>query len=131
MPALKSQVISPVPAPTEPSATGPLGGLLDGAVDVLRADVAPDGVVEPRVVALADERDDHVLLAADAWATSCVIHLTAASETLPTDIVLVSRIGVSSSPHSCTWVSPETSPAPLSTKPPATHAVLEDVGVRA
>ena len=30
-----------------------------------------------------------------------VIHLTAASETLPTDMVLVSRIGVSSSPHSC------------------------------
>ena len=48
-----------------------------------------------------------------------VIHLTAASETLPTDMVLVSRMGVSSRPHSCTWVSPETSPAPLSTKEPA------------
>ena len=47
-----------------------------------------------------------------------VIHLTAASDTLPTAIVLVSRIGVSSSPHSWTCVSPETSPAPLSTKPP-------------
>src|SRR6202158_906160 len=33
-------------------------------------------------------------------------------------MVLVSRIGVSMSPHSMTWVSPETSPAPLSTKPP-------------
>ena len=48
-----------------------------------------------------------------------VIHLTAASDTLPTDIVLVSRMGVSSSPHSWTWVRPETSPAPLSTKAPA------------
>ena len=49
-----------------------------------------------------------------------VIHLTAASETLPTDMVLVSRMGVSSRPHSCTWVSPDTSPAPLSTNAPAT-----------
>src|SRR5216684_3999128 len=33
-------------------------------------------------------------------------------------MVLVSRIGVSMSPHSMTWVIPETSPAPLSTNPP-------------
>ena len=66
MPALKSQVIRPVPAPTEPSATGAAVGLLDGAVDVLGADVAADGVVEPRVVALAHDGDDHVVLAADA-----------------------------------------------------------------
>ena len=66
MPALKSQVIMPVPAPTEPSRHRPLDGLLDGAVDVLGADVPPDGVVQARVVALADERDDHVVLVADA-----------------------------------------------------------------
>ena len=48
-----------------------------------------------------------------------VIHFTAASDTLPTAIVLVSRIGVSRRPHSWTCVSPDTSPAPLSTKPPA------------
>ena len=48
-----------------------------------------------------------------------VIHLTAASETFPTAIVLVSRIGVSRRPHSTTWVRPETSPAPLRTKLPA------------
>src|SRR5260370_28683717 len=33
-------------------------------------------------------------------------------------MVLVSRIGVSMSPHSITWVIPDTSPAPLSTNPP-------------
>ena len=39
-------------------------------------------------------------------------------------MVLVSRIGVSSSPHSTTCVSPETSPAPLSTKaPPASRSM--------
>ena len=70
MPPLKSQVTMPVPAPTEPSATGPRGGLLDGPVDVLGADVAPDGVVEPRVVALADQRDDDVVLGADAGETA-------------------------------------------------------------
>ena len=48
-----------------------------------------------------------------------VIHFTAASDTLPTDMVLVSRMGVSSKPHSTTWVSPETSPAPFSTNEPA------------
>ena len=42
-----------------------------------------------------------------------------ASDTLPTDMVLVRRMGVSSRPHSTTWVRPETSPAPLSTKAPA------------
>ena len=41
------------------------GRLLDRAVDVLGADVAADGVVQPGVVALADQRDDHVVLAAD------------------------------------------------------------------
>ena len=74
MPALKSQVMRPVPAPTEPSATLPAGGLLDGPVDVLGADVAADGVVQPRVVALADQRDDDVVLAADlgplAWSST-------------------------------------------------------------
>ena len=48
-----------------------------------------------------------------------VIHLTVASETFPTDMVLVSRIGVSSSPHSCIWVSPDSSPAPFRTNEPA------------
>src|SRR6266851_3492124 len=33
-------------------------------------------------------------------------------------MVLVSRIGVSISPHSMTWVIPDTSPAPLRTNPP-------------
>ena len=48
-------------------ALGHLAGrrLLDGAVDVLGADVAADGVVQPGVVALADQRDHHVVLAAD------------------------------------------------------------------
>ena len=41
------------------------GGLLDRLVDVLGADVAADGVVQPRIVALADQRDDDVVLAAD------------------------------------------------------------------
>ncbi len=41
-----------------------------------------------------------------------------ASDTAPTDMVLVRRMGVSISPHSMTCVMPETSPAPLSTKPP-------------
>jgi hypothetical protein len=40
--------------------------LLDGPVDVLGADVAADGVVQPRVVALAHQRDDDVVLVADA-----------------------------------------------------------------
>ena len=57
-----------------------------------------------------------------------VIHLTAASETLPTAIVLVSRIGVSSRPHSVTWVRPDTSPAPLSTKLPASIRSLNTSG---
>ncbi len=41
------------------------GGLLDRLVDVLGADVAADGVVQPRIVTLADQRDDDVVLAAD------------------------------------------------------------------
>jgi hypothetical protein len=48
-----------------------------------------------------------------------VIHFTAASDTFPTAMVLVRRMGVSRSPHSATWVSPDTSPAPFSTKAPA------------
>jgi hypothetical protein len=56
-----------------------------------------------------------------------VIHFTVASDTLPTDMVLVSRIGVSRRPHSTTWVRPETSPAPLSTKEPASTR-LEKIG---
>src|SRR5258708_5591979 len=46
------------------------------------------------------------------------MYFTAPSETAPTERVLVRKIGVSMRPHSITWVSPETSPAPLRTKPP-------------
>jgi hypothetical protein len=51
-------------------ANGALGDLaarrlLDRLVDMLGADVAADGVVQPGIVALADERDDDVVLAAD------------------------------------------------------------------
>ena len=48
------------------------------------------------------------------------IHFTAASETAPTESVLVRKIGVSMSPHSMSWVSPETSPAPFRMNPPPT-----------
>jgi hypothetical protein len=46
-------------------------GLLDGAVSVLRAHVAADGVVEPRVVALADD--------GDAWPWGCLARSSPAS----------------------------------------------------
>ena len=51
-----------------PTACQPRAGpcLLDDATRVLRAHVAADGVVEPRVVALAYDGDDDVELATNA-----------------------------------------------------------------
>ncbi len=118
MPALKSQVIIPVPPPTLPSATGPSGGRGDRGAHVLLAHVAAGDVVEPAVVALADHRDDDVVLVADARVLLHHVCGPSRRTPTPTDMVLVRRMGVSISPHSITWVSPETSPAPLSTKPP-------------
>ena len=81
--------------------------------------MAADGVVQPGVVALADQRDDHVVLAADLG--QLLDHpLDGGVGDLADAMVLVSRMGVSSRPHSWTCVIPETSPAPLRTKPPAT-----------
>ena len=48
------------------------------------------------------------------------IHFTAASETAPTLNVFVRKMGVSMSPHSMSWVIPDTSPAPFRMKPPPT-----------
>ena len=59
-PALWPIVIIPVPAPTTPSATGPAGRGVDGRPHVGGRHPAAGDVVEPGVVALADDGDDDV-----------------------------------------------------------------------
>ena len=61
MPDLKSKHDMPVPAPTQPSATGPADGAVQRGPDVLFAHVHAAQVVEEPVVALADDGHDGVL----------------------------------------------------------------------
>ena len=84
MPALKSQVIIPVPPPTLPSATGPSLAVRRASSTCSSLHVAPGDVVQPGVVALAHQRDDDVVLVRRCRGNFSTIHFTAASETAPT-----------------------------------------------
>ena len=66
MPALKSQVIIPVPPPTLPSGTGPSLAVRSPRVTCSSCTWRAGDVVQPGVVALAHERDDDVVLVPDA-----------------------------------------------------------------
>ena len=64
MPPFQPSAIMPVPAPTHPSADGSVHRSPDRAAGILRLDLHGARVVEPAVVALADDRD-HDLVGAD------------------------------------------------------------------
>ena len=90
---------------------------VDGSTAVADRHVAAPGVVEPGVVALADDGTDHVV---DADGGHGLEHgVDHGVEDLPTDGVPVSMIGVSRKPSSPMEIAPVSSPTPLSTATPA------------
>src|SRR6266851_4068471 len=117
IPLLKSQVIIPVPPPTLPSATGP-------PLAVVIASSTLASLTWRPAMSLSQLSSHSPTM---GMITSCsspipgyrsIMYRATPSETAPTEMVLVSRIGVSINPHSITWVRPETSPAPFKTNPP-------------
>ena len=117
MPPFHSQQIMPVPAPTAPSATGPAVAPSTAArtssaeIWVRRASLSQESSHSPTMGMVTRSRPT----AGSSSASSS----TTASHARPTCIVDVSRIGVSSTPHSRTWMAEVSSPAPLSTATPA------------
>ena len=118
MPPFHPKQIIPVPAPTAPSSTGPDPAPRTAVRDVVGRDLRPAGVVEPRVVALADHGDDDVVDAERGVRRRRAVR-PAPSHARPTCMVEVSTIGVSSHPSSRTWMADVSSPAPLRTATPA------------
>ncbi len=123
MPPAKSKVIMPTPAPTEPCSTGPdaaalIARMASCAVQVpTRTSLRKESSVSPTTgittsVSVPSSGYFWVMCAmTPAW-------------TFPTEWELVSRMGLSSQPHSMTCVRPSISPTPLRTKPPATRRLV-------
>ena len=117
MPPFHSQQIMPVPAPTAPSATGPAvapstaARTSSGEIWVRRASLSQESSHSPTMGMVTTSRPTD--------GSSSASSSTTASQARPTCIVDVSRIGVSSTPHSRTWIAEVSSPAPLSTATPA------------
>ena len=117
MPPFHSQQIMPVPAPTAPSATGPAVAPSTAArtssaeIWVRRASLSQESSHSPTMGMVTTSRPTD--------GSSSASSSTTASQARPTCIVDVSRIGVSSTPHSRTWIAEVSSPAPLSTATPA------------
>ena len=61
MPPFTPKLTMPVPAPTTPRAGGSVGGGGDRPAAVVDGDGPDSGLVQPRVVALADHRDEQVV----------------------------------------------------------------------
>ena len=125
MPPFQPNAIMPVPAPTHPWPTAPLTRGSDGAAGVLRLDLHGARVVEPAVVAFADDRD-HDVVDADCADPPHTRRATAPSKTRPTAIVEVRKTGVSIRPHSEIWRKPVSSPAPFSAGDAGTDRTAED-----
>ena len=118
MPALKSQVIMPVPPPTLPSATGPLRRCLSASRTCSAFTWRPEMSLSQESSHSPTTGMMHVVLVADAGVAAPPCSAPPRRTPRPPPCVLVSKMGVSIRPHSMSWVRPETSPAPLSTKPP-------------
>ena len=118
IPPFQPNATMPAPAPTQPCSTAPAVRRRDGPGGVRSLDLHGAGVVEPAVVAFADD-GNHDVVDADAPDRPRTRAATAPSKTRPTAIVEVRKTGVSISPHSEIWRNPVSSPAPFRTAAPA------------
>lgn len=109
MPALWPMVTMPVPAPTTPSTTGP-------SVAAASAWRACAAVTHRRRMSSRCESSHSPTTGITTSSTPAAnSSSTTPSATRPTDEVPVSRMGVSSTPHSVISMVPVSSPAPLRT----------------
>ena len=116
MPPFQPKAMVPVPAPTLPSATGPPVAATRAAS--MCACVTPRARISFSRPSLVSPTT--ALTLRTSWLPGCAsVQSTSASTARPTASVLVSRIGVSSSPSSCSCVTPAILPKPLKAKTPA------------
>ena len=112
MPPFQPKARVPVPAPTDPSSTGPVRAdssaarTCPGVIGRARMSFRPPSLVSPTTGLI--ERTPSIPSRAS-------IHSVSASAAFHTHSVQVSRTGVSSSPSSRTWVTPSSLPNPLPT----------------
>ncbi len=112
IPPFQPKATVPAPAPTAPSCTGPSDAdssaetTCSGSIGRERMSLSPPSFVSP--TSALSERTP-------SMPSRASIHSTMASAALQTHSVHVSRIGVSISPSSRTWVTPSSLPKPLPT----------------